>query len=179
MKTWILALLLAQGQAPPPLQPLPHPQLPEVFIPPPPTPLWIVIGAVSLLLAALVLVIWLLMRPRLPGPVAPKRPWQTAMRGLKELSSRVRTQPAGVTGGEISEILRQYFMDRYRIPAPFRTTREIFEEGAIPMTSSRLHRYAPLADLWDRLSFAPLPDSHDEAAELLVKAMNHLEEDRP
>lgn len=176
----MLRFLLAQAApAGPPLQPLPHPELPEVFIPPAPTPVWMFIVGVLLLVAMLSLVLWLLLRPRPPEDAPPRRPWKNAMQALKELSSRVRSQPPGVTSAEVSEILRQYFLARYKIPAPFRTTHELFHGGSIPGTSHRLHKYAPLADLWDQLSFAPVPASNDEAAELLMKAINYLEEDRP
>ncbi|MEN3943823.1 DUF4381 family protein [Prosthecobacter sp. SYSU 5D2] len=176
----MLNFLLAQA-APegPPLQPLPHPALPEVFIPPAPIPVWIFIVCGLLLVAMLALVLWLLLRPRPPEAIPPKRPWVTAMTALRELSPLARFQPPGQTAGQISEILRQYFLVRYKIPAPFRTTQEIFHGDTIPSTSSRLHKYAPLADLWDGLSFAPVPASTDEAAELLARAITYLEEDRP
>lgn len=176
----MMNFLLAQA-APeaPPLQPLPHPELPEVFVPPLPTPVWIFVVALVVLMAVLALVLWLLLRPRPPGMPEPKRPWQTAMRALQTVSGKVRQQPPGQTSKEVSEILRWYFQDRYRIPAPFRTTHEIFQAGGIPSTSHRLHKYEPLAALWDELSFAPVPASTDEAAELVAKAIAHLEEDRP
>ena len=175
----MINLLLAQAPEGPPLQPLPNPELPEVFLPPAPMPVWIFLVAGLVLVAMLSLVLWLLLRPRAPEAVPPRRPWQAAMTALRELSSRARSQAPGKTAGEVSEILRQYFLVRYKIPAPFLTTHEIFEGGGIPATSQRLHKYAPLAALWDELSFAPVPATTDEAAELLAKAITHLEEDRP
>ncbi|TDU67269.1 uncharacterized protein DUF4381 [Prosthecobacter fusiformis] len=170
---------LAQAPAAPPLQPLPHPELPEVFLPPAPLPVWIFIVGALFLVALLALVLWLLLRPKPPMAVEPKRPWQQAMNALKELATRARGLPPGAVSAEVSEILRGYFLERYKIPAPFRTTHEIFQGGGIPATSQRLHRYAPLAELWDQLSFAPVPASADESMELVAKAMTHLEEDRP
>jgi hypothetical protein len=176
MLNFLLAQAAGEG---PPLQPLPHPTLPEVFIPPAPMPIWVFIVCGLFLVAMLALVLWLLLRPRPPQAVPPKRPWVTAMTALRELSSRARSQPPGSTAAEISEILRQYFLVRYKIPAPFRTTHEIFQGGSISPASPKLHKYAPLAELWDSLSFAPVPASNDEAAELLARAITCLEEDRP
>lgn len=172
MNTW-----LAQAPAPP-LQPLPHPELPEVILPPAPTPMWIYIVGALVLIALLTLVLWLLLRPRKPNQAEPKKPWQTAMRALKELSAVASTQPPGLTSAQVSEVLRQYFLDRYKIPAPFRTSHELFHADGIPATSLRLHRYSALAELWDELSFAPVPAKADEAVALIEKAISHLEEDR-
>jgi hypothetical protein len=169
---------LAQAQPPPPLQPLPHPEIPEVFIPPVPMSPWVYAGGAAVLLLLLSLVLWLLLRPKAPVALPPKRPWGQAMNGLKNLASRARSMPTQSVSAEVSEILRRYFMERYNIPAPFRTTHEIFESEGIPQTSPRLHKYAALANLWDELSFAPAPQTGDEVMELLAKAMTHLEEDR-
>jgi len=140
----MMNLWLAQAQAPagPPLQPLPHPDLPQVFLPPAPVPVW-------------------------------------AMNALKNLLPQAASQPPGQTSAEVSEILRRYFFDRYNIPAPFRTTREIFESTETPPASPRLMKYASLAALWDELSFAPVPSSSQAAQALVEKAIGYLEEDRP
>ena len=175
----MINFLLAQAAPQPPPQPLPHPELPEVFLPPAPLPLWIFIVGVLILVSAFSLVIWLLMRPGKATPPPLKKPWQTAMNALKNLATTARSQAPGQTSAQVSEILRRYFMDRYKIPAPFRTSREIFEGDSIPANALRLHKYAALADLWDQLSFAPEPASTEESLELIAKAITHLEEDRP
>lgn len=176
----MMNLLLAQGGPPPgpPLQPLPHPNLPEVFLPPAPTPAWIYITGAAVLVFLLALVLWLLLRPRGATPPPLKRPWAIAMKALKDIAAKASEQTPGVTSAQVSEVLRRYFLERYDIPAPFRTTREIFEGDGIPATSLKLHKYAPLAELWDELSFAPLPTTNVEAAALVDKAIAHLEEDR-
>lgn len=174
----MMNFLLAQAPAPPPPQPLPHPDLPEVFLPPVPEPTWIYAVALLALVGLLALVLWLLLRPRQAGLPEPKRPWKKAMRALKELSSKARGLPPGEVSTQVSEILRRYFLDRYQVPAPFRTTQELFDT---PNAQSvpRLQKYASLATLWDELSFAPAPVSEDETMELLAKAITALEEDHP
>ncbi len=169
----------AQPPAPPPLQPLPHPELPTVVLPAPELPLWIYIAGALLVVALLGLVLWLLLRPRKPTPVMPKKPWSIAREALLKIMAAANEQPPGETASQVSEVLRRYFFDRYKIPAPFRTTREIFQGDGIPATSLRLHRYASLAELWDQLAFAPLPSSGPEAKALVGKALEYLEEDRP
>lgn len=174
----MMNFLLAQAPTPPPPQPLPHPELPEVFLPPVPEPTWIYAVALLALVGLLALVLWLLLRPRQAGLPEPKRPWKKAMRALKELSSKARGLPPGEVSAQVSEILRRYFFDRYQIPAPFRTTHELFD-GASTQPVPRLQKYASLATLWDELSFAPAPASEEETMELLAKAISALEDDHP
>ncbi len=177
----MIAWLLAQQAAPkgPPLQPLPHPELPTVELPPAGLPPGlIVLGALGLA-ALLGLVIWLLLRPPPPAALPPKRPFQKALKTLREIQERAASQEPGLTSAQVSAALRAYFLERYHIPAPFRTSQELFAGDAIPATSQRLHRYAPLAELWDRLSFAPIPATREEAERLTAQAIAHLEEDRP
>ncbi len=170
---------LAQQPAGPPLQPLPHPELP----PPPvitPEPEWWIYGvAGALVLVLLGLVIWLLLRPSKAAPPTMKKPYQTAMNRLRDLLVATTQQPPATTAAAVSETLRIYFMDRYKIPAPYRTTQELFQRGGIPSTTLRLHHYQPLAALWDELAFAPIPADEAAAAALVQKAIAALEEDRP
>lgn len=172
---------LAQQAQPkgPPLQPLPHPELPTVELPPPGYPAWLYLAGAALVVALLALIIWLLMRPARGIPVEPKRPFQNALRALRDIHARAAAQKPGDTSAQVSAVLRTYFWERYHIPAPFRTTKELFRGDSIPATSQRLHRYQPLADLWDRLSFAPVPATAQEAVKLVEQALAHLEEDRP
>ena len=177
----MIALLLAQQATPkgPPPQPLPHPELPSLELPVAGlAPELIAFAAVGLA-ALLGLVIWLLLRPPAPAAVPLKRPFQKALKTLHEIQERAASQAPGLTSAQVSAALRTYFLERYQIPAPFRTSQELFAGEAIPATSQRLHRYAPLAELLDRLSFAPIPASHEEAERLTAQAIAHLEEDRP
>ncbi len=175
---WIFLAQQAQPKGPP-LQPLPHPDLPPVELPPPGYPAWLYIAGALLVLVMLALVIWLLMRPARGIPVEPKRPFHNALRALREILARAPGQKPGDTSAQVSAVLRTYFWERYHIPAPFRTTKELFQDASIPATSQRLRRYSALADWWDRLSFAPVPATADEAVKLVEQALAYLEEDRP
>lgn len=172
------AFLAQQAPPPPAVPPLPHPELPDpgtVTLGP---PWWLYAGGILLVCVLLSLVIWLLFRSKrvLPPPVP--RPWNIAMDALHALRGRSESQSNAETAHQVSEVLRRYFWERYKIPAPFRTRRELFEIEAPKMTE-RVDRYAPLAALWDELSFAPIPVSREEALTLVDKAISHLQEDRP
>lgn len=183
------------GAAPEP-QPLPHPDLPE----PPPIPegiaLWVWIVSGLLALALLTLILWLLLRSRPLKPAAPANPRLHTLRALRQLAASAPTLPPPETGHRVSRLLRQYLHDRYRIPAPYRTTPELFAtSNSVPSepapTSDGLFEirparhaipsapavFAPLAEFWDRLAFAPLPATTTEALELVETAIKRVEED--
>ena len=167
------------AQQPPPLvPPLPHPEkfeVPAITLGP---PWWLYALSLLLICLLLSLVIWLLfLAKKAVEPVAP-RPWNQAMDALHELRSHLGEQAHSETAHQVSEVLRRYFWERYQIPAPFRTRRELFEQEA-PKASQRVGRYAPLAAMWDELPFAPIPVSQEEAQALVERAINHLQEDRP
>ena len=173
-----LHAMLAQAPQGPPLQPLPHPELPDPTLVKP-GPEWSVYAAAgSLVLILLVLVIWLLLRPAKLKAQPMKKPWNDAMNRLRDTLAKSAQQPPTQTAADVSETLRIYFLERYKIPAPFRTTQELFVKDGIPATSLKLQKYAPLADLWDQLAFAPVPASQGEASALVQKAISYLEEDR-
>jgi hypothetical protein len=173
-----MAFFFAQ-QAPPMMPPLPHPEQFEAPVIVPPPPWWYFAGGVLLVCLLLSLIIWLLFRARKAETAAAgPRPWNRAMDALHDLRARLGQQSHVETAHQVSEVLRRYFWERYEIPAPFRTRRELFEQEA-PKASQRVGRYAPLAAMWDELSFAPIPITQEEARALVDRAIVHLEEDRP
>jgi len=171
-------LLAQQAQQGPPLQPLPHPELPDPTLVKLGPEWWVYAASGGLVVILLALVFWLLLRPAKARPAPAKKPFPAAMNRLRDILAQSSQQPPAKTAADVSEALRIYFLDRYKIPAPFRTTHELFEEGGIPSTSQRLKKYAPLAELWDQLAFAPVPADHAAATALVQKAIAHLEEDR-
>ncbi|MCA1964763.1 MAG: DUF4381 family protein [Prosthecobacter sp.] len=171
-------MLAQQARQGPPPQPLPHPELPEPVLVVPGPEWWVYAAAALLVLILLALVVWLLLRPARAMPPPMKKPYLAAMNRLREILAASGQQPPAKTAAEVSETLRLYFLDRYKIPAPFRTTHELFDGSSLPATSHRLQRYAPLASLWDQLAFAPVPADAREATDLVQKAIRYLEEDR-
>lgn len=196
MLDFFLAQAPGQPQAPP-LQPLPHPELPEL----PPVPaevatwVWIVGGLMVLVMLGVLL--WLLLKPRPQRPQAQAHPRTGTLRALRQLHGSVSTLPPPEVGHRVSIILRQYLEDRYHIPAPARTTPELFAKAAdlppTPRVAStglfEVHTvkstaparvvapFAPLAELWDRMAFAPLPATEKEALQLVEAAIQRIEED--
>lgn len=191
--------VIAQAQAPqaPPPQPLPHPELPPVPEAPVEIALWVWIVSAVLAISFLGVVLWLLMRPRPPRATTPINARQIALRALRHLASASDTLPPAEAGHRVSVILRQYMQDRYQIPAPYRTTPELFStlqspalEPAIASTGLLelrpapttapirvVGKFAPLAELWDQLAFAPLPATPAESRSLIEVAILRIEED--
>jgi len=186
----------AHAQAPqaPPPQPLPHPELPPVPAPPVEIALWVWIVSSLLIALLLGLVLWLLLRPRPLRPASPVNARQIALRALRTLHSESDSLPPPEIGHRVSVILRQYLENRYRIPAPYRTTPELFSPAATvrPVATTGLlqlrpvptspppsivSQFAPLAEFWDQLSFAPSPATPAESRSLIELAILRIEED--
>ncbi|WP_395731877.1 DUF4381 family protein [Prosthecobacter sp.] len=179
-----LHILLAQFQGP---GPLPHPELPppdSVQLPPP----WWIPWAIALLLCLLIaLIVWLLVRPK-ETPSAPLRqPWSSAFRALNELRARTQSIPPQDVSHRISQILRRYLQERYSVPAPARTTRELFEgktdrQPGMPVPRSQgmwRERFEPVAHLCDEISFMPAPRTEEESTMLIDQALERMQEEKP
>ena len=181
LATWLLAQM-APADGPPAPVPLPHPEIAPPAELPAETPLWLMIvaGVVVLLLVGLVL--WLLFRPKPLIPPPLRQPLKAAQRALKELRSHAdHLQPPEIAN-RVSEILRHYFLERYALPAPFRTTPELFEralERDSDLARSLKERFKPLAVIYDEIAFAPTPATRAQAQSLIETALAKLEEERP
>lgn len=77
----------------------------------------------------------------------------------------------------MSEILRTYFMARYDVPAPFRTTPELFRSTA-GSRRDLSERFGPLATIYDEIAFAPQPFTGAQAHSLIESAIHKMEEER-
>lgn len=178
------APVVAQFSGPPPL---PHPDLPlpdEVQLPPP----WWLPWAAGLALVLLIsLVIWLLLRPK-QLPQAPMRqPWSSAFRALNDLRARISSIPPHEMSHRVSQVLRRYLMERYAVPAPARTTNEIFHGTqerlpGVPVPRAQgvwRERFEPVARLCDDISFMPSPHTPEESALLIDQALERLQEEKP
>lgn len=177
-------MLLAQLPGAPPL---PHPELPppgSVEVPPP----WWIPWAVGLaLLLLIVLIVWLLTRPK-PLPVTPPRqPWSSAFRALNDLKTRLAAIPPQDMSHRVSQVLRRYLQERYAVPAPARTTHEIFDGTqerlpGVPVPRAQgvwRERFEPVARLCDDISFMPAPHTQEESAALIDQALARLQEEKP
>ncbi|MBL9146002.1 MAG: DUF4381 family protein [Verrucomicrobiaceae bacterium] len=186
---WCLAfgLMLAPGlvlgqmpaQEPPPL---PHPEIPPPVDVMTPWPWWLLVLAGLLLLGLVALVLFLILANKPKAVVPVRRPLQDAVRRMKDLRGKADVLPPSEVGHGVSEILRRYYMERYSIPAPFKTTQELFPLNADVDKNFRRRawreRFEPLAELYDSLAYAPLPATSSEAIALVETAINKLEEER-
>lgn len=174
-------LLLAQmpGQEPPPL---PHPEIPPPVDVMTPWPWWLLVAAGVLLLGLVALVLFLIFGHKPRAAVVARRPLQDAIRRMKDLRGKADVLSPSEVGHGVSEILRRYYMERYSIPAPFKTTQELFPQQADVDKNFRRRawreRFETLATLYDSLAYAPLPATGDEAVALVDTALNKLEEER-
>lgn len=180
----ITNVLLAQFPGAPPL---PHPDLPppdEIHLP---LPWWVPWAAVLFLLLLVGLVVWLLIRPKDVPPAPPRQPWSSALRALNDLRARIATIPPQEMSHRVSQVLRRYLMDRYAVPAPARTTYEIFSgthERLPGVPIPRAHglwreRFEPVARLCDDISFMPAPHTPEESGALIDQALACLQEEKP
>lgn len=170
-----------QNPAGPEPVPLPHPEIPQPAGLSLGVPLWFIIAGAVLILAIIALVLWLLFKPKSVPQAPPRQPWQTALRALRDLRSRSGDLPPPEIGHRVSEILRTYYLDRYAIPAPYRTTPELFPPRDRPELPPRLEwrkRFEPMAATYDAMAFAPNPATQTEAVSLIETAIAKLEEDR-
>ena len=182
----IMPWFLAQFPGPPPL---PHPGLPapgDVAVPP---PWWIYWAAGLLLLLLVALVVWLLLRPKTLPATPPRQPLSAAIRSLNDLRARLDSVPPQDISHRVSQILRRYLLERYSVPAPARTTPEIFDGSQIPERKPGVpvprtpgqwrERFEPVARLCDDISFMPAPHTREESAALIDQALARLQEERP
>jgi len=181
---WVLGFpLLAQmpmQQGGPP--PLPHPDI----LPPVPVelswPLWLVLVACAAVLGVLLLILWLFLGKKAPQGLPVKRPLKEALYAMKALRAKADVLPPSQIGHEVSEVLRRYYLERYGIPAPFKTSEELFPAGSLETEPLRRRawreRFESLAALYDSLSYAPLPATKAEALALVETALVKLEEER-
>lgn len=172
---------VAQGPAVPEPVPLPHPEIPQPPDLPPGVPLWFLVATALLILLIVALVLWLLFKPKTIPKVPQRDPLQSALRALRDLRSRAAALPAPEIGHRVSEILRIYYLEKYSIPAPFRTTPELFpgqDHPELPPRKAWRAKFEPMAQRYDEMAFAPAPATPAQAASLIESAIARLEEDR-
>jgi len=181
---FIMHSVLAQFPGPPPL---PHPDLPLPDSVEPPPPWWIPWALMLLLALLIALVVWLLVRPKQPPPTPLRQPWSSAFRALNDLRARIQSIPPQDMSHKISQILRRYLQERYAVPAPARTTHEIFDgklDRAPGMPVPRAQglwreRFEPVAHLCDDISFMPAPRTQEESVMLIDQALARMQEEKP
>lgn len=179
---WLLGSVLPlysqlPGQAPEPV-PLPHPEIAPPEVPPAPVSWWLIIVGIGLALALLALVIWLLFLRKAEAEVDTTPPLKKALTRLETLQKEMDTLAPGEVAHQVSVILRDYLQGRYALPAPYRTTEELYGTSSIQARDGLRERFGPVAGLYDRLEFAPQPATQADSLKLMEDAFQVLRDER-
>jgi hypothetical protein len=172
--------LLAQkaGQQEQDLIPLPHPQIAPPVVPPEPVSRWFLIAAVVSAIVLLALVVWLLLMRKSTAQVEAVSPLKVALGRLEALEPELDRLTPDEVGHRVSVILRDYLQARYGVPAPYRTTQELYGNSAIQAREGLRERFGPVADFYDRLEFAPQPATRADSATLIQEAIRALRDEK-
>ncbi|WP_038169107.1 hypothetical protein [Verrucomicrobium sp. BvORR106] len=171
--------VFAQQREPVNLTPLPFPEIDTPQLPVPGLSWWVIAGGIVLLTALMALLVLLLLRTRgNRPPVPPPHPLKHALQRLETLRASVGSMDPAETGHEVSVILRDYQQARYRVPAPYLTTEELYGGTALESREDVRSRFSPLARIYDRLSFGRIPATPADAGRLIQDAIAALQEER-
>jgi len=162
-----------QAPGPPKLTPLPHPMIPMPETPPPGTPWWM-IAALTLLLLLSAGLLWLLFRNPAARAVPPELPLNKALLQLEGLKARVNELAPDEISHRVSVILRECQYGMFQVPAPWRTTEELFTPKSQPRQTAVPEYFKPVAETYDRLSFATGGATREAALELIDSAITVL-----
>jgi hypothetical protein len=162
---------------PPEPVPLPHPDLAPPSIPAPGGPLWLIIGGSAVALVLFVLLLWLLFKQSAPATTSSTPPLSRAQKRLQELLLECDTLPPDETAHRVSMVLRDYQEGRYLVPAPYRTREELYEHGEFKTRDVVRQRFGPIATHSDRLAFAPVPATKEEARALVQESLDALQQE--
>jgi hypothetical protein len=163
---------------PPNLTPLPHPDIAKPAMLELGPSLWIIIPAVIGLLVVLVLFVWLLFRKR-PAIMAPQiPPLKQALERMESLRAQVEQLPPPEVAHRVSVILRDYQFGRYALPAPFRTSEELYGDPSTMNREELRQRFAPISAIYDRIEFAPALATKVESLDLIEAAIEALHEEK-
>jgi hypothetical protein len=176
---WLGIPLLGQAQEPQPdLVPLPHPDIPPPAVPSPPEAWWLLVGGVVAALALVILVIWLLFLRKSHDSPEMVSPLKTALNRLAALQPELDRLSPDEVAHRVSVTLRDYLQARYAVPAPYRTTQELYGERAIQARDGLRDRFGPVAEFYDRLEFAPQPASRTDCEMLIADALRALRDEK-
>lgn len=158
----------------------PHPEL-VTELPPIKEPMvwWMVALLVLGGLILLGLLLWALFKERAPRPAKRPPALRTALAKLEKLKKEMEGLEPGEVAHRVSVILREYQELKYDVPAPCRTSEELYGQGARQTHLEVKSRFGPLAEVHDRLAFAPQPSAREDVKELVESAIAALEAKAP
>jgi hypothetical protein len=175
-----VTVLMAQapgGQAPK-LTPLPHPEIALPAVPEEAKPVGHIIVAVFGAFVLMGLIAWLLLRKSRLQPPPVVSASQIALNRLAALKEEADTGAPAVIASRVSVILREFQEAGFAVPAPYRTSDELFHKAEPALQGVLKERFSPVAAFYDRLSFAPQPATKAEASELIDNAIAAVSDEK-
>jgi|GEM_PF-4176253 len=141
---------------------------------------WWAWGLIGLTAAgALALLLWLIFRRRPARPARLPDPKKMALHKLQSLRDEVEKIGAPEAAHQVSLIIREYQQGVYQVPAPYRTSEELYQTGPRQTHEHARQRFGKIADFLDKLAFAPQPSSTFEVKKLIEEAIITVENNTP
>lgn len=187
---WVMVLIssapVTMAQTPPPpgaptqSVPLPHPEIaPPEFASPMLTPWWLVLAGIAMGMGLLALLVWFAFLPKPHRPPSLRHaPLRSAMESLEALRARVQEMQPSEVAHDVSLIIRTYLEQSYAVPAPYRTTEEIYRSTALSTREPLKNRFEPVAVFYDQVEFAPRPRTVADSEGLVEAALEALREEQ-
>ncbi|CAN5912632.1 hypothetical protein BH11VER1_BH11VER1_18660 [soil metagenome] len=160
------------------LTPLPHPDIAQPAMLEPGISPWVIALAGVGLLSLFVLFLWLLFRKKVSLPPIQPPPLKQALERLERLRAQVDQLVPSEVAHQVSVILRNYQLGRYSLPAPYRTSEELYGNKATVERTEIKERFAPLSAIYDRIEFAPIPATKEESLDLIEAATLALQDEK-
>jgi hypothetical protein len=158
---------------------LPHPDIPPPIVPTEISWTWWILGtAMVMVVLLLALVLGLLFMRRPAQAKQPVPPLKVALLRLEELQREVESRAPSEIAHRVSVIVRDYLQARYAVPAPFRTTEELYGSSAIQAREGLRERFGPVAMFYDRIEFAPQPATQADSERLIEEAVRSLRDEK-
>jgi hypothetical protein len=112
------------------------------------------------------------------APVEAVSPLKVALGRLDALEHELDHLTPDELAHRVSVILRDYLQARYGVPAPYRTTQELYGDSAIQAREGLRERFGPVAEFYDRLEFAPQPSTRADCTKLIEDAGRALRDEK-
>lgn len=165
-------------QEAPKLTPLPHPEIAKPVMLEPGISTWIIVITVLTLLGLVILFLWLLFRKKSDTIPSSPPPLKHALERLERLRSQLEQLHPSEMAHQVSIILRDYQMGRYSLPAPYRTSEELYGVKSPVHREEIKQRFAPISAIYDRLEFDPIPATKADCIGLIEAAIQALHEEK-